>query len=77
MLIDSPPLLHVSDALTLAAYADAVVVVARVGQVTRENARRVADMLGRVPDAHPVGIAVNDASAADGQGYGYGYGYGY
>ncbi|MDX6689263.1 MAG: tyrosine-protein kinase [Solirubrobacteraceae bacterium] len=75
LLIDSPPLLHVTDALTLASYADAVVVVARLGQVTRDNARRVADMLGRVVDAHPVGVVVNNAPIAEGLGYGYGPGY--
>jgi Mrp family chromosome partitioning ATPase/capsular polysaccharide biosynthesis protein len=75
VLVDSPPLLHVTDALTLASYADAVVVVSRIGKVTRDNARLVAGMLERVVDAHPVGIVVNDAPAAEGLGYGYGYGY--
>ena len=76
VLIDSPPLLHVTDALALAGLVDAVVLVARIGLVTRENARRVPEVLGKVAGARAIGIVVNDASPSERDDYGYGYGYG-
>ncbi len=76
VLIDSPPLLHVTDAIAVAPWVDAVVVVARLGRVTRENAKRVPEMLG-MAGARPIGIVVNDVPDADGAAYGYGYGYSY
>jgi Mrp family chromosome partitioning ATPase/capsular polysaccharide biosynthesis protein len=77
VLIDSPPLLPVTDAVALASGADAVIVVGRLGRVTRDNARRLAEVLGAIPGAHPIGIVVNDAPVSEGVNYGYGYGYGY
>lgn len=76
VLIDSPPMLHVTDAAVLAPWVDAIIVVARFGEVTRENARRVPEVLGQVPDARPLGIVVNDVPEQEGVGYGYAYGYG-
>lgn len=75
VLIDSPPLLHVTDAVVMAAWVDAVILVARLGLVTRDNARRVPDVLGKAAGARAIGIVVNDATSADGSSYGYGYGY--
>lgn len=76
VLIDSPPILHVTDAVALAPSSDAVVVVARLGHVTRENARRVPEMLTRA-GANPIGLVVNDVPEAESTSYGYGYGSGY
>jgi Mrp family chromosome partitioning ATPase len=76
VLIDSPPLLHVTDAVALASWADAVIVVARMGQVTRDNAHRLSEVLGTVRGAHPIGIVLNDVPQAEGVAYGYAYTYG-
>ena len=76
VLIDSPPLLHVTDAIALAPWVDAVIVVARLGHVTRQNAQRVPEMLG-MSGARPIGLVVNDVPTSDGSAYGYGYGYSY
>lgn len=76
VLIDSPPLLHVTDAVALAPSVDAVIIVARLGHVTRENAKRVPEMLG-MAGARPIGIVVNDVPVAESASYGYGYGSSY
>jgi Mrp family chromosome partitioning ATPase/capsular polysaccharide biosynthesis protein len=76
VLVDAPPLLSVTDALAIASWADAVIVVGRLGKVTRDQARRVLDVLSRVPDARPIGVVVNDVRAAESNDYGYGHGYG-
>ena len=47
VVIDAAPLLSSSDTLDFLAYVDSVVVVARLGRVNRQQAGRVADMLGR------------------------------
>jgi Mrp family chromosome partitioning ATPase/capsular polysaccharide biosynthesis protein len=76
LLIDSPPMLPVTDAMSLATSADAILVVARFGRVTRDNARRLREMLSRIPGINPIGVVVNDVPSSEGGGYGYGYGYG-
>ncbi len=75
VLIDSPPVLPVSDAITLASSVDAIIIVGRLGQVGRDNARRLAEIFSRVPDAQPLGLVVNDVPPTEGASYGYGYGY--
>ncbi len=72
LLIDSPPILLVSDGVSLMAEVDAVVIVARLGLTTRDSARSVAAFLTRIPGANPIGIVVNDVPASEGYGYGYG-----
>ena len=47
LLIDSPPLLLVSDALVVARHTDGVIVAARMNATTREEAREVRSMLER------------------------------
>jgi len=59
VLIDSPPMLHMSDARVLAKFSDAVILVLRLGRTTRDEAltaqKRFAD------DGHPVlGVVMND-----------------
>lgn len=72
LLIDSPPILLVSDGVSLMSEVDAVVIVARLGLTTRDSARSVAAFLDRIPGANPIGIVVNDVPASEGYGYGYG-----
>jgi non-specific protein-tyrosine kinase len=74
VLIDSPPVLAVSDALALAGEVDAVVLVSRIGVSTRDGAARARVALGRVPNARVVGVVVNDLKGAAGSDYRYGYG---
>jgi len=76
VLIDAPPILQVSDAMTLSAKVDAIVVVARLPDVRRG----ALDELRRVLDAAPVvklGFVVTGMTSDESYGYGYGYGYGY
>ncbi|CAN5167681.1 hypothetical protein BH18ACT4_BH18ACT4_10620 [soil metagenome] len=76
LLIDSPPVLPVTDALILSARADAVLVVAGAHSTTHKAMRRAGEMLRQV-GAPLIGTVLNSASAEDAYGYGYGYGYGY
>ncbi|WP_372790231.1 P-loop NTPase [Paraconexibacter sp.] len=74
LIIDSPPVLAVSDALSLARDADAVILVSRIGLTTRDGGARAKETLNRVPDVRLAGIVVNDLSTL-GSRYGYDYGY--
>ena len=71
--MDSPPLLHVTDAVALAKWADAIIVVARLGHVSRDQAQRVRELLGRIPGVNPIGLVVNAVPESEGAGYAYGY----
>lgn len=74
VIIDTPPVLAVSDAISLVPLADAVIVVSRIGKTTRDEAERLIDALERIPDAQLTGIVANDDDgAAGGDGYGYYY----
>jgi polysaccharide biosynthesis transport protein len=75
VLIDSPPLLSVSDAIPLVSSADGIVLVSRLGVSTQDSARRCIDVLSRVPGANVLGVVANDVPKSELTG-GYGY-YGY
>jgi capsular exopolysaccharide synthesis family protein len=75
VLIDSPPVLPVTDAVVLAKDADATVLVVAAGQTSRGDLQRAAEKLAQV-NARVVGLVLNEASR-QGAGYGYGYQYGY
>ena len=75
VLIDSAPLLTVSDAIPLMSEVDGVLIVTRLGLTTRDAARRVVELLDRVPGARVVGIVANDLRRGiGGPDYAY-YGY--
>lgn len=74
VIFDAPPLLLVADALPLALEADSVIVVARQGRTTRENAEAVRGTLESLGAAN-VSLVISDSSGGDGYGAGYGYGY--
>jgi Mrp family chromosome partitioning ATPase/capsular polysaccharide biosynthesis protein len=76
VLIDSAPLLAVTDTVPLLRYADGAVFVGRLSYTTRDTAKRLIEFLGRIPDVELLGIVANDLSQLDASGYGYGYGYG-
>jgi Mrp family chromosome partitioning ATPase len=78
VVIDSPPILAVSDAIPLAQEVDGTLLVSRVGLTSKDAARRLKDLLGRMPQARVFGVVVNDFNTELGADYGaYGYGYGY
>jgi Mrp family chromosome partitioning ATPase len=76
IVIDSPPVLGVVDASTLAHFADAVVLVLSYDQLHRMQIQRAGEVLRRVGRS-VTGIALNFAEAGSLLDYGYGYGYGY
>lgn len=77
IVIDSPPVLSVTDAVLLAREADAVVLVIRQGKSSKHIVRRARDLLLR-SGAPVTGILLNavDVSSPDYYGY-YGYSGGY
>jgi polysaccharide biosynthesis transport protein len=72
VLLDSPPVLPVADALILSGYADGVVLVAAAGQTRRAELRRTAEKLAQA-GAPVVGIVLNKAGAQGDYGYYGGY----
>jgi len=61
VLIDSPPVLAMADALPLAAHVDGVLLVTRFGATQRRSVVRAKDALEKV-GAHLVGVVVNGLS---------------
>ncbi len=78
VILDTSPILTVSDAVPLLDQVAGVVFVARLGMTTREAAERLTDLGQRVPNMNLVGVVVNDMrdSYVD-EGYGYYSQYGY
>ena len=82
ILIDSPPLLSVTDGIILARDSDAVVLIVRHGKSNKHTIRRARDLLMRA-GIHITGIALNAIDLNSPEYYGYygysgysGYGYG-
>ena len=76
VLIDSPPVLPVTDAAILSQYADATLMLAAAGQTRRADLHRAAEKLDQV-GATILGIVLNKVTRQTSREYGYGYGYGY
>jgi receptor protein-tyrosine kinase len=80
LLIDTPPILPVSDALALAPHADGVILAALLGVITRDEAHRVRSIFERA-GVRIIGSVAGGTKKNPGyyhkRGYGYGYGYGY
>jgi Mrp family chromosome partitioning ATPase len=72
VLIDSPPVLPVADAMILSSYADGVLLVVASGQTRRGELRRTTEKLAQA-GAPAVGCVLNKASAQQGYGYYGGY----
>ncbi len=77
ILIDTPPVLSVTDAVLLSVDADSVVLVIRSGQTTKEALRRARTLLTQV-NARMMGVVLNavDLQAPDLHYYYYGTKYG-
>jgi tyrosine-protein kinase len=76
VLIDSAPVLAVTDTVPLLRYADALVVVGRLGVSTRDTVKRLMEFLARVPGTNLLGVVANDLPRLEADSYGYGYHYG-
>lgn len=78
VIIDTPPVLPVSDALVIGVNVDGVIVVARMVETRRAALRRAVDAVRKV-NANLLGIVgnavVKQEEKAYGEGYGYAYGY--
>jgi Mrp family chromosome partitioning ATPase len=77
ILIDSPPVLSVTDAVLLSADVDSVLLVLRAGHTTKTALRRTCGILGQV-NAKILGTVLNglDVHTSDYQYYYYGKYYG-
>ena len=76
VLIDSPPLLSLSDGLTLSEKVDALMVVCRLNTIRRPMLTELGRLLEASP-AEKLGFVAAEAEAEDEYGYGHGYGFGY
>ena len=77
IIIDSPPVMPVTDVRLMAALADCTILVLRAERSTRRMSVAARDELLRVR-AQRLGVIVNAAPARrSGYNSGYGYGYGY
>jgi capsular exopolysaccharide synthesis family protein len=77
IILDSPPIQPVTDAVVLSKRVDGVVLVVRASRTLREELRRSARMIRDVGGSI-VGVIVNELDARDSYYGGYGYGgYGY
>lgn len=92
VIIDTPPVLAVTDACPIAARVDGVILTLRIKKNVRVSAERASEMLQNI-GANCIGLVVNGVGAQSGygsqytygayragysyNGYGYGYGYGH
>ena len=92
VIIDTPPLLAVTDPCPIAARVDGVILTLRIKKNVRISAERASEILSNL-GAKTIGLVVNGVGAQSGygsqypygayragyayDGYGYGYGYGY
>lgn len=81
VIVDTCPLLPVTDGAIACAAADGAVLVVRHSKTRKEQLHRALDSLSQV-DARVLGTVVNFVptkrrAGGYGDGYGYGYGYGY
>jgi tyrosine-protein kinase len=80
VVIDTAPTGVVSDAFPLLHKVDGVIVVARIGNTTRDAAERLREQLDRL-EAPVLGVVANAVKLSRRRKYGYGYygyyGYGY
>ncbi len=76
VLIDSPPLLPVTDAVVLSKEADGVLLIVAAGQTRRGDLHRAAEKLAQV-NAPVLGLVLNEVTRQGGNGYSNAYSYGY
>lgn len=71
VIIDSPPILPVTDALVSSRFCDATIVVARAGATPRRRLRRAVELLGMVEATVAGSVLTNASSREDYVGDGY------
>ncbi len=76
IILDSPPVQAVTDAVVLSKMVDGVILVVRADKTLREDVRRSAKQIRDV-GAWMFGVIVNEIESGGGSYYSYGYGYGY
>jgi polysaccharide biosynthesis transport protein len=78
IIIDSPPVLAVADAVVLSQFVDGVLVVTSIRKTQRPALARAVEVL-RNGQANVLGLVLNRVGGTTGYGYGAGYGqtYGY
>jgi capsular exopolysaccharide synthesis family protein len=74
VLIDTPPVLPVTDAAILAQHADATLLLAAAEQTRRADLHRAVERLNQV-NADILGIVLNKVTRQTGRHYGYSYTY--
>jgi len=74
VLIDSPPVLPVTDAAILSQHADATLLLAAAGQTRRGDLHRAVEKLDQV-GATILGTVLNKVTRQTGRNYGYSYTY--
>jgi Mrp family chromosome partitioning ATPase len=72
VLLDSPPVIALTDAISLQQHVDGTLLVARAGQTPREALEQSVALLG---GKNIVGVVLNGADAHDHLGYGKAYYY--
>jgi capsular exopolysaccharide synthesis family protein len=72
VIVDAPPVLPVADALVLAGEIDAVVLVTKVGETTRERLKQAAEAVLQVR-GNLVGIVPNAVVQREDSAYAYAY----
>jgi polysaccharide biosynthesis transport protein len=76
VLVDSPPLLPVTDPVLLSRLADTTLLVVAAGNTTKGQLRRTVEHLAHVGVTR-IGIVLNEVPRAGSDVYGYGYSYNY
>jgi Mrp family chromosome partitioning ATPase len=71
VLIDSPPLLEVSDALPMLQLVDGIIIVARIGHTRTTSAERLTKLLARTASAPLLGAVANCVPRKDIERYGF------
>jgi polysaccharide biosynthesis transport protein len=74
LLIDSPPVLPVTDPLVLSAIADSTLLVVAAGQTTKRALHRAVELLTQI-DAPLMGTVLNEVGSESAYAYGYADGY--
>jgi polysaccharide biosynthesis transport protein len=73
VLVDSPPVLPVTDAMVLSAHTDGALIVVAAGQTRRPQLQRAAERFAQA-QAPVIGIVLNEVGKENVYGSGYGYG---
>ncbi len=76
IIVDSPPVLAVTDSRVIATKCDATILVTRVDKSTRNSTGAAYERIASV-GARVLGVVLNAMPTGIGYGYGAGYGYGY